>query len=188
MFCARFRVLGSKATSWHREFIHANEGCTLTSPLSAYGEHGLGPRAHVGSAGRSLNRMSLTFRRWFWKSSKLRFEITSSDAPHSCLRPTNKLADILTDLHLVCDFKIIFSSLKEVNFIYLFWGHTHTDYYALKKLQLWKLTSLSQTSYTYLQGNQSVFVGLALILSPAHKGCTFKLAFSPLTTMQIGER
>lgn len=39
MFGARFCVLGSKATSWHGEFIHANEACTLTSPLSAYGTH-----------------------------------------------------------------------------------------------------------------------------------------------------
>lgn len=58
----------------------------------------------------------------------------------------------------------------------------------LKTYSFWKLTFLSQTSYTYLQENQSLFVGLALILSLAHKGCTFKLAFTPLTTMQIGER
>lgn len=39
MFWARFCVFGSKATSWHGEFIHANEACTLTSLPSAYGTH-----------------------------------------------------------------------------------------------------------------------------------------------------
>lgn len=39
VFWARFCVLGSKATSWHGEFIHANEACTLTPSLSTYGSH-----------------------------------------------------------------------------------------------------------------------------------------------------
>lgn len=37
MFLARVCMSGSKATSWLGEFIHANEGWTLTSSPSAYG-------------------------------------------------------------------------------------------------------------------------------------------------------
>lgn len=52
LFFSIFFVLGSKATSWHREFKHANEGWSLTSWLSAYGEQS---SVLVGSACQSLN-------------------------------------------------------------------------------------------------------------------------------------
>lgn len=48
-------------------------------------------------------------------------------------------------------------------------------------------SSPGQSSYVFAR-NQSLFVGMHLILFLAHKGCTFKLAFSPVTTMQISVR
>lgn len=222
MFWARFGVFGSKATSWHGEFIHANEACTLTSLPSAYG-------THTGPLFSPLCRIGVSI-------IELSGEQLSLGDPGDQTKTEEKKENVDPGKsHRVNPtWNTGLANLKEVGFFQWFrWlkkSFYWNDYFMViccvskdiwiqiisplpayqnsqlldtlthrrrkkknpllqrKSYSFWKLTFLSQTSYTYLQENQSLFVELALILSLAHKGCTFKLAFTPLTTMQIGER